>query len=437
MFVTIGPINLLQVWTFVLSGSIKGRDIIYTRFTLLWDGDPVYRENFTDNFYDWMVRTGRPAKRTAPGQKEKKPTLGMKESTARDYQQRISRLLAFTDPPYLNANVISRRNGTNGQKVDRKWLSGDKIDYTVARNIQLINVREMVSGIHALFPTVDDSVVPNYRHFQQAGVVFIRYLIWEKTNKHGRPVLKDQDMKTWREEVPSLSVKSIPTLEIVDPELIDDFLIWLEKEDRELWGPTWAMRNLGLRYSGMRTSTVDLNGGPRKEQGSLKLSITRKYTRQGGERVLVEKPHLTIWEKQRPREFDLAKKIAEFLLDQQKYQRENHPESKALFTNKYGNQFHLQSGPYNAALQRAYVRFHRDVFSEDPPENEVKVMTAHKLRHACGVALVRMRMPEKLIRDIMGHMDQKTLDRYIQHVRDDLSDMWDNALDGNGNGSID
>jgi len=405
-------------------------DIIYTRSALILNGDPLSKQNFTADFYEWMIRTGRPSKRTAPGQPERKPTLGMKDSTARDYMQRICRLLVYTNPPYLKANVISRRNGTNGQHVKRGWLSGDKIEYTVARDIRKITVKEMISGIKELFPTVDDSVIPNYRHFQQAGVVFIRWLIWEKKNQHGRSILKNQDMKIWREEVPSLAVNQIPALEIVDPELIDDFLKWLKVHDRELWGPTWLMRNLGLRYSGMRGSTVDLNGGPRKDQGKIKLSITRKYSRKGGERILIEKPHLTIWEKQRPRDFDLAKLISDFLLDQQEYQKTNHPETKWLFTNKRGNQYHLQSGPYNHALQRSYVRFHKETFGQDPPDNEVDAMTAHKLRHACGVALVRMRMQEKLIRDIMGHVDQKTLDRYIQHVKDDLSDIWNDALNG-------
>lgn len=384
------------------------------------------KKNFTEDFYDWLLRSGRPAKR------EGRPTLAMKDSTARDYVQRMNRLLANTDPPYLKANIISRRNGTNGQKVDREWLSGDKIEYTVIRDVRKIKLNELIKGIKNLFPAIDDTVIPNYRHFQQGGVAFIRWLIWEKTNQHGRSIMKETDLATWRIEVPSLMVKEIPKLEIVDPEMIDDFLVWLEKVDRELWGPTWVMRNLGLRYSGMRGATVDLAGGPKVTQGTMKLSIARKYTRKGNKRVLVERPHLSIWEKQKPREFDLAKVIKDFLLAQQKYQRDNHPGDPWLFTNKWGNQFHVQSGPFNAAIQRAYVRWHNELFNQDPPENEVKVMTAHKLRHACGVDLVRRRMPEKLIRDILGHVDQKTLDRYIQHVRDDLSDMWDDALNGGG-----
>jgi hypothetical protein len=360
----------------------------------------------------------------------------MKDSTARDYVQRMARLMAYTNPPYLQADVISRKNGTNGKKVDREWESGDKIEYRVVRNIQLLTVKEMISGIQNLFPTIDDTVVPNYRHFQQAGVAFIRYMIWEKTNNHGRPVMKDADMKTWREEVPSLAVKEIPVLEIVDPEILDDFLTWLKVDDRDLWGPAWIMRNLGLRYSGMRNGMVDLNGGPKKGQGSLKLSITRKYIRKGGDRILVERPHLSIYEKQRPRDFDLPVLIKDFLLDQQDWQKTQHPPATSLFINKWGNKYHRQSGPFNNALQRAYVRWHKHTFNENPPDNEVKVMTAHKLRHACGVDLVRKRMPEKLIRDILGHVDQKTLDRYIQHVRDDLSDMWDQALALNSNSDV-
>ena len=393
---------------------------------MLWIGDLVANPSFTDEFYEWLLRTGRPAKRNG------RPTLAMKESTAKDYVQRMTRLLANTVPPYLKANVISRRNGTNGQKVDREWLSGDKLEYTVVRDIRSVKVSELILGIQNLFPTIDDTVIPNYRHFQQGGVAFIRYLIWGKTNRHGRPILKESDLQIWRDEVPSLAVKEIPQLEIVDPEIIDDFLSWMKKEDRELWGPTWVMRNLGLRYSGMRNATVDLNGGPKKTQGSLKLSITRKYIRKGTERVMVERPHMTIYEKQRPRDFDLPGVIKDFLLDQQAWQKDQHPGSTELFTNKWGNQYHVQSGPFNHALQRAYVRWHKETFNEHPPDNEVKVMTAHKLRHACGVDLVRKRMSEKLIRDILGHVDQKTLDRYIQHVRDDLSDMWEQALTGNG-----
>jgi len=359
--------------------------------------------------------------------------LGMKESTAKDYLQRICRLLDNTNPPYLNALVISRKNGDNGKQVERKWESGDRLEYTVAKPIETITVDQLISGIKALFPTIDQSVVPNYRHFQQAGVAFIRWLIWEKKNRHGRPVLTEDDMEIWRGNVPSLAIKDIPQLEIVDPEIIDDFLGWLKTRNHDLWAPTWLMRNLGLRYSGLRRATVDLRGGPKKDDGSLNLSIQRKYARKGNERVLLERPHLTIYEKQRPRDFDLPKMISDFLLEQQVYQRTANPGAKFLFTNQWGNQYHVQSGTFNHALQAAYVNFHKETFQQDPPENEVKIMTAHKLRHACGVDLVRKRMPEKLIRDILGHVDQKTLDRYIQHVRDDLSDIWSEAMD-NGNG---
>jgi integrase len=387
----------------------------------------VQGRNWTNDFYDWMIRTGRPA--TKKGQ----PTLGMKESTARDYLQRICRLLDNTNPPYLNAVVISRKNGDNGKKVERDWESGDRLEYTVAKPIETITVDHLISGIKALFPTIDQSVVPNYRHFQQAGVAFIRWLIWEKKNRHGRAVLTDEDMEIWRGNVPSLAIKDIPQLEIVDPEIIDDFLAWLNTRNRDLWASAWLMRNLGLRYSGLRRATVDLRGGPKKDDGSLNLSIQRKYTRQGNERVLLERPHLTIYEKQRPRDFDLPRMISDFLLRQQAYQRSANPGAKFLFTNQWGNQYHVQSGTFNHALQAAYVNFHKETFGQDPPENEVTIMTAHKLRHACGVDLVRKRMPEKLIRDILGHVDQKTLDRYIQHVRDDLSDIWSEAMD-NGNG---
>jgi integrase len=333
--------------------------------------------------------------------------------------------MANTTPHYLEAVPISRRSETLGQEVP-VWRSGDRIHYRQVREIRLLTIDEMMTGIRRLFPGgIDDATARNYRHFQQGGVAFIRFLIYQKSTNRGESVMTLEDLDRWRTLAPAIQPR-VTRLHILEPELLDDFLEWLKPRNRSLWGTVWILRNLGLRYSGMRNATIDLDGGPKADMGSVRLSLTRSYQYSHGNREIVVRPHIHIWEKQTPRDFDLWPDVHSFLQEQQEYVRAIHPSSPWLFPNSRGNQWNLQSGGFNMVMRRWFRKFHRDVFGMDPLPDDLEALSAHKLRHACGTYLVKMGVKLPNVKKILGHQDFTVLDRYVQHVEDTLaSDVHD------------
>jgi integrase len=328
----------------------------------------------------------------------------MKESTVNDYVFRIQRILANSDPPWLEA--VAR----NGHKYD----NGTALTYKVLRDPRDIKVDTLVSGIDALFPSgVTDDVAANYRHYQQAAVCLGRYLVYQLTHRD-KPIWKTQDLEELRERVPSYSVQ-YTDIEIVDPERFDAFLAWLKtaaplrKEDpdyRELHDAAFALRWLGLRWSGMVGAPKDLRG----------------------KTVKLARGHLEIWEKHRPRKYEAPEVVLEFLEERQAYMAKTWPDCDTLFCNTKGRPWHRTTTAFNHTLRKAWTRWEEEENHTQADLDDIDALHAHALRHICGTYWVKIGVPLPVVKNYLGHADYRVLDIYVRHVTKSSGDLMNQAI---------
>ena len=183
----------------------------------------------------------------------------MSKGTVKDYIQRTMRVLINTSPPYLEA--VAR----NGHKFD----NGRALSYRVLIDIRKVTPKELLSGIHKLFPEgITDEVAANYRHYKLALISLGRYFVYEMTNQHGTNVWQPEELYLLRELLPKEKVV-YAQVEIMDPALFDEFLSWMLTASppqeghygyRELHDMAFALRWMGYRYSGARLCPVNLDG---------------------------------------------------------------------------------------------------------------------------------------------------------------------------------
>lgn len=372
------------------------------------------------DFFEWALTTGGCSKRKGT------PDTGMALSTVEDYHWRVLKVLSMTDPPYLEASYISLRNGTKGQVV-KEQLRGDSVQYKIVRDINKITPEELTGGLRSCCPQGIGKTAPaNYRHYQQGCILFLRWLIYGKKD-HGKPILKPDDLEAFRELCPSVQPGE-PDFKIIEPEIIDDFLVWLKPLHRDLWAALWIMRNLGLRLSGMRRATVDLKGMPGPSKPSLTVVRNKEVQYVNGKRVLSDRPHIYIYEKKRPRDFDLWPDIHEFLIDQVEYTRLTYPSSKWLFT-ILGRNIEDHDNNLRRQMKNWFRRWWAEEFTEEIDAEYLSRFRPHNLRHAFGVYLIKAGVQESIVQTYFGHVDNKITKRYIRHVMASASVFTQDAID--------
>lgn len=371
-------------------------------------------------FTEWAKLTGGSSKRKGI------PDTAMAPSTVEDYHARILRVLTMTDPPYLEAIYISRRNGNKGEIV-KKQKQGDEIRYKISRNINQITVEELVGGLRKCCPLGVGKTKPsNYRHYQQGCVVLLRWLIYGKTD-HGKPILGPSALEHFRELAPSQQ-PGTPDFKIIEPELIDDFLTWLKPLNYDLHAIIWIMRNLGLRLSGMRRATVDLKGRAGPTNPSITIVKNKDILYINGKRKMVSQPHIYIYEKKRPRDFDLWDDIHDFIQAHVKYVRLAYPSSKYLFTLS-GRPIAAKDKTVRNQMRTWFRRWWLEEFEEDIEPEFLQRFRPHNLRHAFGVYLIKAGVQESIVQGYFGHSDNKITMMYIRHVMTSASTFTQDALD--------
>ena len=325
----------------------------------------------------------------------------MSKGTVKDYIQRTMRVLINTSPPYLEA--VSR----NGHKFD----NGRALSYRVLIDIRKVTPKELLSGIHKLFPEgITDEVAANYRHYKLALISLGRYFVYEMTNQHGRNVWEAEDLDVLRELLPKEKVV-YAQVEIMDPALFDEFLSWMLTASppqeghagyRELHDLAFALRWMGYRYSGARLCPVKLDGKKTVRKGSTKLSR--------GLITITEKPPNPVRSYQAP---DI---VLDFLRDRRAYMKGNWPQSEYLFCTTRGTQWNEGSGSFNTVLRRAFTRFHLEVKGTKPEDVDLEACHAHALRHICGTYMVQSGVDFSTVKNYLGHKNFEIMELYVGHV---------------------
>lgn len=342
----------------------------------------------------WAMKKGAPIKRKGP------PGHPMKASTVRYHMIRIKRILTLTDPPFLE--VV----GQDGKAFIYK--AGEDSEGN-RMNIRRIRPEHLAGALEAMFPEgVTREVAQDHAKNVQSCILLGRWLAYE-LKEGARYCWSERDLKALRELTPTRRFKA-EKLRVIDPERFDRFLLWEKVHHPEHWAALWAMRFIGLRYSGMVGA----------ERSLRKKAPHNTFRVMGGE--------WTIWEKVYPRSFPLPDHIKSFLDYWKVKLEELHPEAETFFVNTKGTPWSWMPGAFNKMFRKHWVEWTEDVEDEDLEDEDLELCHAHMCRHVCATDLAMRNVPAAVIQEYMGHQDLRTTQQYINLVASKQKVLIDDAF---------